>query len=99
MTEFITTPEGRRIAYAKTEGGGPGIVFLHGFKSDMQGTKVLALEDWARAQGRAFLRFDYSGHGQSEGAFADGAIGDWFEDARDAIRALTTGRCAGFIIT
>ncbi|MBW0157427.1 alpha/beta hydrolase [Sedimentimonas flavescens] len=91
MTDFITTPEGRRIAYAKTEGGGPGIVFLHGFKSDMQGTKVLALEDWARARGRAFLRFDYSGHGQSDGEFSDGAIGDWFEDARDTIRALTDG--------
>ncbi|MBN2740578.1 MAG: alpha/beta hydrolase, partial [Rhodobacteraceae bacterium] len=70
---------------------GPGVVFLGGFKSDMEGTKALALEAWARAQGRAFLRFDYSGHGVSGGAFDEGAIGDWYEDARDAILALTEG--------
>jgi pimeloyl-ACP methyl ester carboxylesterase len=60
-------------------------VFLGGFKSDMQGTKAVYLEDWARREGRAFLRFDYSGHGESDGAFTNGAIGDWFEDARAAI--------------
>lgn len=91
MTEFLTTPEGRRIAYNRTPGTGPGVVFCGGYKSDMEGTKALALEAWARAQGRAFLRFDYSGHGASDGAFEEGAIGDWFEDARDAIAALTTG--------
>lgn len=91
MTEYLTTPENRRIAYDRTEGKGPGIVFLGGFRSDKEGTKALALEAWARAQGRAFLRFDYSGHGQSGGDFLDGAIGDWFEDARDAITALTQG--------
>ncbi|PCD77518.1 alpha/beta hydrolase [Pseudothioclava arenosa] len=91
MTEFLTTPEGRRIAYNRTPGTGPGIVFCGGYKSDMEGAKALALEAWARAQGRAFLRFDYSGHGASDGAFEEGAIGDWFEDARDAIAALTTG--------
>ncbi|MDD8021867.1 MAG: alpha/beta hydrolase [Paracoccaceae bacterium] len=91
MTDFITTPEGRRIAYVQTPGTGPGIVFLHGFKSDMEGTKAVALEAWARAQGRAFLRLDYSGHGASGGVFEEGAIGDWFEDARDAILALTAG--------
>jgi pimeloyl-ACP methyl ester carboxylesterase len=91
MTDFIDTPEGRRIAYSRTEGQGPGVVFLGGFRSDMQGTKALALEAWARATGRAFLRFDYSGHGQSSGAFLDGAIGDWFEDARYALAALTEG--------
>ena len=55
---FIDTPDGRRIAYHKTEGQGPGVVFLGGFMSDMEGTKALALEDWARRRGRAFLRFD-----------------------------------------
>ncbi|MFP4451419.1 MAG: alpha/beta fold hydrolase, partial [Rhodosalinus sp.] len=69
--QYLDTPQGRRIAYHRTEGAGPGVVFLGGFRSDMEGTKALWLEDWARAQGRAFLRFDYSGHGQSSGAFTD----------------------------
>lgn len=88
---FLTTDQGRNIAYHQTPGQGPGVVFLGGFKSDMEGTKALFLEDWARASGRAFLRFDYSGHGQSSGDFLDGAIGDWFEDAFAAIGKLTTG--------
>ena len=88
---FIDTPDGRRIAYHKTEGQGPGVVFLGGFMSDMEGTKALALEDWARRRGRAFLRFDYSGHGQSSGAFTDGCIGDWAADARAVIEATTQG--------
>jgi pimeloyl-ACP methyl ester carboxylesterase len=86
-----TTPEGRRIAYYQTAGQGPGVVFLGGFKSDMTGTKAIYLRDWAETQGRAFLRFDYSGHGQSSGDFLDGAIGDWFEDARAAIKTLSSG--------
>ncbi|NUB44126.1 alpha/beta fold hydrolase [Fertoebacter nigrum] len=92
MTEpqYLTTPEGRRIAYHLTPGQGPAVVFLGGFRSDMQGTKALYLQDWAAAQGRAFLRFDYSGHGQSGGDFLDGAIGDWFADAR-AVVALVDG--------
>lgn len=85
MTTYLTTPEGRRIAYDLTEGAGPAIVFLGGFRSDMTGTKAVDLRDWAVAQGRAFLRFDYSGHGVSDGRFEDGAIGDWFEDARAAL--------------
>ncbi|MFY0691949.1 MAG: alpha/beta hydrolase [Paracoccaceae bacterium] len=91
MTQFLTTAQDRRIAYHKTEGAGPGVVFLGGFKSDMEGTKALHLEAWARAQGRAFLRFDYSGHGQSSGTFTEGAIGDWAEDAEAAIAGLTDG--------
>ncbi|OOY22547.1 alpha/beta hydrolase [Thioclava sediminum] len=91
MTEYFETQEGRRIAYNLTPGKGPGVVFLGGFKSDMEGTKALALEDWAKREGQAFLRFDYSGHGVSDGAFEDGAIGDWFEDARDVIMAKTEG--------
>lgn len=93
MTElqFLTTPQSRRIAYHQRAGQGPGVVFLGGFKSDMTGTKALFLQDWAVQQGRAFLRFDYSGHGQSSGDFLDGAIGDWFEDALSTISQLTTG--------
>ena len=91
MTEFLTTPQGRKLAYNRTLGTGPGVVFLGGFKSDMQGSKALFLQDWAQSQGRAFLRFDYSGHGQSSGDFEDGCIGDWAADAIAAIEALTTG--------
>ena len=76
MEKTLETPEGRRIAYHLTEGVGPAIVFCGGFMSDMEGTKAVFLENWARANGRACLRFDYSGHGRSSGAFTDGSIGD-----------------------
>lgn len=88
QTPTLVTPQGRRIAYHLTDGTGPAVVFLGGFKSDMGGTKAVHLERWAREAGRAFLRFDYSGHGESSGAFTDGAIGDWFEDAVAAIGLL-----------
>lgn len=91
MTDTLTTPQDRRIAYARTAGQGPGVVFLGGFMSDMTGTKAQFLQDWATARGRAFLRFDYSGHGQSSGAFEGGSIGDWAEDALAVIAALTEG--------
>jgi len=81
MEQRFVTPQGREIAYHLTDGAGPAVVFLGGFKSDMAGTKAIFLENWARDSGRAFLRFDYSGHGVSSGDFEDGCIGDWFEDA------------------
>ncbi|MBB3712174.1 pimeloyl-ACP methyl ester carboxylesterase [Limimaricola variabilis] len=89
MPDF-TSPQGRRIAYDLTPGTGPGVVFLGGFRSDREGTKALHLEDWAKREGRAFLRFDYSGHGSSGGRFEEGAIGDWAEDAAAALE-LTDG--------
>lgn len=88
MVEFFTTPQGRKIAYAHRAGTGPTVVILHGFRSDMEGTKAQALDTWAQEQGRALLRFDYSGHGQSSEAFEDGSIGDWAQDAADIITAL-----------
>ena len=95
MAEYLETETGRRIAYARLEGAGPGsgpgVVFLGGFRSDMTGTEAQFLEDWARAHGRAFLRFDYSGHGQSSGDFEDGAIGDWAADAMAVVARLTAG--------
>jgi pimeloyl-ACP methyl ester carboxylesterase len=91
MTTYLTTPQGRHIAYHRTEGKGPGVVFLGGFRSDMTGSKAQHLEGWAMATGRAYLRFDYSGHGQSHGAFEDGAISDWREDAAAVIDTLTDG--------
>jgi pimeloyl-ACP methyl ester carboxylesterase len=91
MTTYLTTPQGRHIAYHKTPGREPGVVFLGGFRSDMTGSKALHLQAWAEAAGRAFLRFDYSGHGASRGAFVDGSIGDWREDAAAVIEVLTEG--------
>ena len=91
MTEFLDGPQGRRIAYNQLDGMGPGVVFLGGFRSDMQGTKAMFLEEWARVQGLPFLRFDYSGHGESAGSFEAGCIGEWLADAAVAIEALTQG--------
>ena len=91
MTTFLTTPQGRHIAYHQTQGKGPGVVFLGGFRSDMSGSKAQSLQAWAEANGRAFLRFDYSGHGASHGPFVDGAITDWREDAAAVIDVLTEG--------
>lgn len=91
MSDYLVTAQGRRLAYARVAGRGPGVVFLGGFRSDMQGTKALHLDAWARGRGRAFLRLDYSGHGESEGRFEDGCIGDWLADARALIDAVTEG--------
>ena len=90
MTGMLDTPEGRHIAYERLAGKAPGVIFLGGFKSDMTGTKAQHLSEWAQARGRAFVRFDYSGHGQSGGDFSDGSIGDWAADAR-VVLALTAG--------
>ena len=69
--------DGAAIACLAVEGAAPTVVFLPGFRSDMGGTKALALDAWCRARGQAFLRFDYTGHGQSSGRLIDGTIGQW----------------------
>ncbi len=88
---YLDVSNGRRLAYAHTPGRGPVIVFLSGYRSDMEGTKAVHLENWASAGGRAYLRLDYSGHGASCGAFEDGCIGDWAADARAVIDAVVQG--------
>ena len=90
MHDVLELP-GRRIAYRRTAGAGPAVVFLGGLRSDMTGTKAAWLEAWAQRAGRAFLRFDYSGHGASSGRFEDGAIGDWAADAEATVVQLTEG--------
>ena len=90
-TSYLDTPQGRKLAFHRVEGRGPCVVFLGGLKSDMMGTKAVFLEEWAVRTGHAFLRFDYSGHGESSGLFTDGCIGDWAEDTRAAVTALTDG--------
>lgn len=89
--EFLDTEQGRKLAYHRTQGAGPTVVFLGGLKSDMEGTKAVHLEAWCAARGQAFLRFDYSGHGESSGTFEEGCIGDWAQDTAAALSALTTG--------
>jgi len=89
--EFFDRPDGVRIAYHRSEGKGPCVVFLTGFRSDMTGSKALALEALCKARGQAFLRFDYTGHGASSGEFTDGSIGDWSRDAIGALEDLTEG--------
>jgi pimeloyl-ACP methyl ester carboxylesterase len=89
--EILARPDGATIAYNRSGGISPGVVFLGGFMSDMTGSKALALEEHCKAQNRGFLRFDYTGHGQSSGAFKDGTIGEWAQDAIYAIEALSEG--------
>lgn len=89
--DFVS-PQGRRLAYRSSASGtGLTFVWLSGFKSDMTGTKVTVLEAWAKRQGHGFLAFDYSGHGASDGAFEDGTVSAWREDALAAIEGLTKG--------
>jgi pimeloyl-ACP methyl ester carboxylesterase len=86
--------ERRRIAYLQrpaVQAGKPGLVWLCGLKSEMISTKAAAVADWAQQQGLGCLRFDYSGHGQSDGRFEDGTIGRWLEEAEAAFLNLTAG--------
>jgi pimeloyl-ACP methyl ester carboxylesterase len=81
----------RRIAVRLREGAAPGVFWLGGFKSDMQGTKAVALDAWAAQAGRACIRFDYSGHGESGGAFTDGTIGRWLEESAAVFERFARG--------
>ncbi len=91
MTDFLTRDDGVALAYELTPGAAPTLVFLPGFKSDMQGSKALALEAHARANGQAMLRLDYSGHGASGGRFEDGCISRWRDDVLLLVDRLTMG--------
>lgn len=89
--EFLTSSNGTDLAWRRLKGSAPGVVFLGGYKSDMTGTKAAELERHCQARGQAFLRFDYSGHGESGGTFEEGTIGQWTADALDVIDQLTEG--------
>ena len=91
LSGTLEREDGHRVAWRRTEGAGPTVVWLGGFRSDMTGTKAQALADWAQAQGRAYLRFDYFAHGASPGDFAEGTIGRWRGDALVVIDDLTRG--------
>jgi pimeloyl-ACP methyl ester carboxylesterase len=88
---LLERPDGERVAWKKVEGGGPTVVWLGGFKSDMTGTKAQALADWAHERHRAYVRFDYFGHGASTGDFAAGTISRWRRDAMAVMAELTQG--------
>jgi len=91
---FIEVGQGgaaRRIAVRARAGAAPGLFWLGGFNSDMKGTKALALDQWAADHGRACVRFDYSGHGESGGKFVDGTIGRWLEESLAVFEQLCTG--------
>jgi pimeloyl-ACP methyl ester carboxylesterase len=88
---WLDRGDGVALAYVLSAGTAPGVVFLPGFMSDMAGDKALAVESLCRARGQACLRLDYSGHGESGGAFEDGTIGSWTEDALFLIDRLTEG--------
>jgi pimeloyl-ACP methyl ester carboxylesterase len=88
---YAQTPSATGATGAKPTQETPGLVFLGGYMSDMTGTKAIWLENFAKAKGFAFLRFDYSGHGKSEGNFEDGTIGSWLEDVLVVLDHLTSG--------
>jgi pimeloyl-ACP methyl ester carboxylesterase len=88
---FCKGEEGRKLAYHKSNGKGPTVVFCGGYMSDMEGTKATYLEDNCKNLGLSYLRFDYSGHGRSSEEFVEGTIGKWTEDALSVIRQTTEG--------
>ena len=87
----LDRPGGHTVAYHATPGKSPGVVFCGGFASDMTGAKAIALDAFCRGEGRAYVRFDYLGHGASSGKFEQGTIGRWADDAIAVIDAATEG--------
>ena len=90
---FLNRPDGQTLAYHRHKGAADqcGVVWLGGFRSDMEGSKALTLEAWAKETGRSFVRFDYFAHGQSSGDWTEGTIGRWREDALAVLDELTEG--------
>lgn len=89
--QYLVRRDGIRLAYRHLRGTGPTVVFLPGYMSDMQGGKAQALAAWAEREGRAMLRLDYSGCGESDGAFEDGTLDIWRDDMLAVIRHVTDG--------
>ena len=94
MLQFLNVATGettRRIAVRVRPGRGPAVLWLGGFRSDMRATKAEALDGWAERSGRACLRFDYSGHGESGGAFEEGTLSRWLDDTLAVIDGFAAG--------
>ena len=90
-SSFLHRENGNSLAWFRLEGESPGLMFLGGFRSDMSGTKASALEAHCRKVGRAYVRFDYGGHGESSGKFEEGTIGEWAEDALAILDEVAQG--------
>lgn len=88
---YLSTPDGEKIAYKKTDGAGPVFIWCGGLKSDMEGGKAIHLHDWAIKQGQSYIRFDYFGHGVSSGEFRDGTVSRWSSDVVQVIDELAEG--------
>ena len=91
QVQFLDRGDGLRLAFRKREGQGPTIVFLPGYASDMEGSKALALDAFASERGLPLLRFDYSGTGSSAGAFEDGTLARWTDDAQLMLDLMSDG--------
>lgn len=89
---YLVLEDGLRLAYKKVDGKGPTVIWCGGLKSDMEGSKAVHLEGWARARGQAYIRFDYFGHGISDGDFIDGTISRWASDTVNIIDKLCNGQ-------
>jgi pimeloyl-ACP methyl ester carboxylesterase len=88
---ILSREDGATIAYRRTAGKTPGVVFLGGFMSDMTGTKAATLHEFCQRRGQAFVRFDYFGHGESSGDFAAATVGRWKDDVLAVLDTLTEG--------
>jgi pimeloyl-ACP methyl ester carboxylesterase len=88
---ILQRPGDETVAYEHVQGNGPGILFLSGFNSNMQGDKAVFLDSWCRKRNRQYTRLDYQGHGESSGAFEDGTIGRWISDALAVLDEVTEG--------
>lgn len=88
---YLARPGGERLAWRRVAGAAPTVVWMSGFRSDMTGTKAEGLAEWAKANGRALVRFDYFAHGESSGDFLQGTITRWREDALAVLDELTSG--------
>ncbi|MCB1532279.1 MAG: alpha/beta hydrolase [Alphaproteobacteria bacterium] len=94
--QYLERDNKPKLAYRYTPASGTGkslpvVIFLGGYRSDMEGTKAQYLEAQCAARGQGYIRFDYSGHGQSEGTFDEGTIGIWLGDALDIIEHIASG--------
>ena len=88
---FLDTPQGRKLAYHRLEGELPGVVYIHGLNSNMYGEKCTALDSYCRERGRAFVRFELSGHGRSSGSLRECTVTAWLEDVSAVLESLTDG--------
>ena len=91
MPDFLTTTDGETIAFKKSEGAGPTLIWCGGLKSDMEGSKATHLHRWADARGQSFIRFDYFGHGKSSGDFIEGTMSRWATDIGYVLNELCDG--------